>query len=41
VALAHWLGEVLQADQMLVVGDAAPVTQNIPVKAVVVARRIV
>jgi len=41
VALAHWLGEVLQADHMLVVGDAAPVTQNIPVKAVVVARRIV
>ena len=41
VALAYWLAEVLQADHMLVVGDAAPVTHNIPVKAVVVARRIV
>ena len=41
VALAQWLAEVLQADHMLVVGDTAPITQNIPVKAVVVARRIV
>lgn len=40
VTLALWLGEVLQADKMLVVGDDAPVTQNILVKAVAVGRRI-